>query len=136
MSMSCILVVYFEGGPPSCFTPTYKGFTICLSGNLMCGSAPASGCATIDLVPGINHFDYVRIRISTNPAQLDQVPAAQQHVICQEIGHGLGLAHLGDDRNSCMDEVPNGPGYHSFPEGPHGGHDDFDQINSMSNHTH
>lgn len=123
-------------GPASCYANTFRGFTICLGPNpLMCGSVPsAAGCAFLTLVPGINHFDFVRIQI--NLAAIDDVAAAEQHVVCQEIGHGLGLAHLGDDRTSCMDEVPNGPNYHPFPEGPHGGHDDFDQINSMSNHTH
>jgi hypothetical protein len=129
-------IAFFLDGPPSCNANTYKGFTICLGPNpLQCGSVPnAAGCATSTLEPGANHYAYVRIQI--NLAAIDDHPAAEQHVVCQEIGHGLGLAHLGDDRNSCMDEVPNGPNYHPFPEGPHAGHDDFDQINSMSNHTH
>lgn len=132
--------VYTYNGPGSCDDGNLVGgITICLradaNGNLQCGNmADSAGCSfgTVAFGGGPNginnHFAARAIRI--NPRHIGTDYNLARSVVCHELGHNLGLAHIEADFTNpptCM--------LRSIGQSTPRQHD-FDQANFNDGHGH
>jgi len=122
------------GSKTSC-TPASGHIEVC---NAAYGSNGWLGLASISITTG-NHIYRAYAKMNDtyfNQAQYNTV-AYRRLVMCQEVGHGFGLAHQDENQTnpnlgSCMDYTrdPDGP-----PSNEHPNSHDYSQLQTIYNHT-
>lgn len=88
------------------------------------------GLATIGLDPN-GHIDQGTAKVNDSYSSYWTIPEEKNHVMCQEIGHILGLTHTstdGSSQQSCMD-------YSSDPNSQWPNQHDLDQLVAIYGHS-